>query len=87
MAERSGGSSVVAVLGVVLVVQGFGSAVTEALWQNSFGASALLRAAGAPGWSDFVVGALGVVLLGCALVRRGARNGARSGARSGAARG
>ncbi|MEU7528182.1 hypothetical protein AB0A74_20810 [Saccharothrix sp. NPDC042600] len=57
------------VLGGVLFVQGFGSAVTEALWHTSFGVSALLRAAGAPPWSDFVVGALGVALLAWALVR------------------
>ncbi|GAB2989480.1 hypothetical protein [Saccharothrix stipae] len=58
------------VLGAVLVVQGFGSAVTEALWRTSFGVSGLLRVAGAPTWSDLVVGALGAALLVHGLIRR-----------------
>lgn len=73
MAQLGSGKPVPAVqwvLGAVLVVQGFGSAVTEALWQTSFGVSGLLRAAGAPAWSDLVVGALGTALLVHGLIRR-----------------
>ncbi|RKT52814.1 hypothetical protein [Saccharothrix australiensis] len=74
MAERRGGTAIFWV-GVVLFVQGFGSAITEALWRTSFGVSALLRSAGVPAWSDFAVGALGAALLVGVLVRRGAARG------------
>jgi hypothetical protein len=67
------------VLGAVLVVQGFGSAVTEALWRTGFGVSGLLRAAGVPTWSDLVVGALGAALLVHGLIRREARKKAARG--------
>lgn len=67
------------VLGVVLFVQGFGSAVAEALWQTSFGVAGLLRAAGAPKWADLVIGALGVALLVWALIGRGTGEGAARG--------
>ncbi|GAA4056527.1 hypothetical protein [Actinomadura miaoliensis] len=61
------------ILGTVLFVQGFGSAVTQALADTSFGVAGLLRAAGLPQWTDLVVGAAGLALLVWALVRRGAQ--------------
>lgn len=51
------------VIGAVLVVQGFGSAITESQWGTSFGVAGLLRAAGLPQWSDLVIGGAGVALL------------------------
>ncbi|UQS27514.1 hypothetical protein L1857_34320 [Amycolatopsis thermalba] len=57
------------IVGTLLFVQGFGSAVTAALWQTTFGVAGLLRAAGLPGWSDYVVGTAGAVLLIWALTR------------------
>ncbi|MGA4843604.1 hypothetical protein [Streptomyces sp. G45] len=57
-------------LGVILFVQGFGSAVTEAGWDTSFGVTALLREAGAPGWCDLAIGAVGAALLLWTAIRR-----------------
>jgi hypothetical protein len=54
-------------IGTLLLVQGFGSAITEALNGTSFGVAGLLRAAGLPHWTDFVLGAAGMVLLMWAL--------------------
>lgn len=51
------------IAGLILFVQGFGSALTEALWEHSFGVAGLLRAVGIPEWADWVVGLLGFVLL------------------------
>ncbi|MFD9905041.1 hypothetical protein [Streptomyces sp. NPDC059063] len=58
------------VIGLVLLVQGFGSAVTEAAWDTSFGVTALLREAGAPAWCDLVLGALGAAVLAWGMCRR-----------------
>ncbi|MGW7531396.1 hypothetical protein [Amycolatopsis sp. NPDC054798] len=55
-------------LGVILFVQGFGSAITEAGWGTSFGVAGLLRWAGVPQWADLVLGAAGAVLLVWALL-------------------
>lgn len=62
------------VFGSILFIQGFGSALTEAVWQSSFGVAGLLRAAGMPGWTDLVVGAVGAGLLAWALVQHRRRN-------------
>lgn len=56
-------AGLLALFGFILLVQGFGSAITEAGWDSSFGVSALLRKAGAPGWTDLVVGVVGCALL------------------------
>ncbi len=56
--------------GTLLLVQGFGSAITEALSGTSFGVAGLLRAAGLPHGTDFVLGGAGAVLLGWALAWR-----------------
>jgi len=58
------------VIGTVLVVQGFGSAVTESQWGTSFGVAGLLRAAGLPQWSDLLIGAAGIVVLAVAAAKR-----------------
>ncbi|WP_049559650.1 hypothetical protein [Nonomuraea sp. SBT364] len=49
--------------GVLLAVQGFGSAITEAQWGTSFGVTGILRAVGVPGWADLALGTVGVVFL------------------------
>lgn len=67
--SRTSGQSALWLIGVVLLVQGFGSAVTEAVWSTSFGVAGLLRAASLPGWTDLVVGGLGAGLLITAIVR------------------
>ena len=64
-------------LGTLLLVQGFGSAITEAHSGTSFGAAGLLRAAGLPDWTDFVLGGAGVVLLMWALAWRSTRKSGR----------
>ncbi|WP_306336502.1 hypothetical protein [Streptomyces sp. KL118A] len=63
-----------ALFGAILFVQGFGSAITESGWDTSFGVSAVLREAGAPGWVDLVVGAVGCALLAAAARTRSPRN-------------
>ncbi|GAA2427170.1 hypothetical protein GCM10010191_45040 [Actinomadura vinacea] len=66
MAQRrtgSGGQSARWILGTLLLVQGFGSAITQSLWDTSFGVAALLRAAGLPQWTDLLLGTTGTVLL------------------------
>ncbi|MGA4848670.1 hypothetical protein ACOBQB_21330 [Streptomyces sp. G5(2025)] len=55
----------------VLLAQGFGSAITEAVWDTGFGVSALLRVAHAAAWAD--LGVAGCVLLAVAARRRIAR--------------
>ncbi|WAL95318.1 hypothetical protein [Streptomyces sp. Je 1-369] len=67
-------AGLLALFGVILLVQGFGSAITEAGWDTSFGVSAVLREAGAPAWVDLVVGAVGCALLAAAARTRGLRN-------------
>ncbi|MEU4703199.1 hypothetical protein [Nonomuraea dietziae] len=49
--------------GVLFAVQGFGSAITEAQWDTSFGVAGILRAAGAPSWADLALGTVGAVFL------------------------
>ncbi|MFC7327896.1 hypothetical protein [Marinactinospora rubrisoli] len=66
----SGWQGVRWVLGTVLIIQGFGSAVTEAVWDTSFGVAGLLRGAGLPQWTDLLVGAAGAALLVWALAHR-----------------
>ncbi|ARZ71773.1 hypothetical protein M1P56_13015 [Streptomyces sp. HU2014] len=65
-------------LGAILFVQGFGSALTEALWSTGFGVAGILRGAGLPQWTDLAVGAVGAVLLGWAQAVRGAERRARA---------
>ncbi|MEU6821500.1 hypothetical protein ABZ921_12785 [Streptomyces atriruber] len=67
-------SGLLALFGAVLLVQGFGSAITESGWDTSFGVSAVLREAGAPAWVDLVVGAVGCALLAAAARARSPRN-------------
>ncbi|WP_158886701.1 hypothetical protein [Amycolatopsis anabasis] len=59
------------IVGVLLLVQGFGSALTESLWHSSFGVSGILVGLGAPTWISWVLGGAGVVVLaGAAAWRR-----------------
>ncbi|MFD6276942.1 hypothetical protein ACFWFI_15400 [Streptomyces sp. NPDC060209] len=64
--DGSSGQGLLWLFGAVLVIQGFGSAVTEAGWDTSFGVAALLRAADTPEWTTLVIGSVGVVLWGVA---------------------
>ncbi|MFF8656090.1 hypothetical protein [Streptomyces huasconensis] len=75
MATRTKKSSegLLALFGLILLVQGFGSAITEAAWDTAFGVSALLREAHAPAWTDLLVGVAGCVLLAVAARHRIAR--------------
>ncbi|MGW2224999.1 hypothetical protein [Streptomyces formicae] len=72
--KKSSAGGLLALFGLILVVQGFGSAITESGWNTSFGVSALLREANAPEWTDLLVGALGCVLLALAARRRFTRD-------------
>jgi hypothetical protein len=68
--KRGGSQGVWWVIGAVLAIQGFGSAVTESQWGTSFGVAGLLRAAGLPQWSDLLIGAAGVVVLAVTAAKR-----------------
>jgi hypothetical protein len=68
--DSGSGQGLLWLFGVILVVQGFGSAVTEAGWDTSFGVAGLLRAADIPEWATLLVGFAGVALLGAAARRR-----------------
>lgn len=72
---RNAGSaqSLLWLFGAILTIQGFGSAVTEAGWNTSFGVAGLLRAAHIPEWGTLLVGCAGVALLATA-ARRHARS-------------
>ncbi|MFJ4876969.1 hypothetical protein ACIP93_17365 [Streptomyces sp. NPDC088745] len=64
--KSSSGEGLLWLFGTILVVQGFGSAITEAGWNTSFGVAGLLRAAHMPEWTTLLIGFAGVVLLGMA---------------------
>ncbi|MFI9384474.1 hypothetical protein [Kutzneria sp. NPDC052558] len=55
-------------VGLILFVQGIGSAITDAVWHSSFGVAGLLRAAGAPEWTELTVGGVGAALLIWAMI-------------------
>ncbi|WP_327393804.1 hypothetical protein OG533_39710 (plasmid) [Streptomyces sp. NBC_01186] len=76
--QDTSGQSARWILGAVLCLQGFGTAVTEALWATGFGVAGLFRAAGFPSWTDFVVGAAGLALLIWAMVHRAGRRPTRA---------
>ncbi|WP_034518443.1 hypothetical protein [Actinomadura rifamycini] len=67
--QGSGSQSARWILGTLLFVQGFGSAVTQTLWDTAFGVAGLARASGLPEWTDLLLGAAGAVLLLWALAR------------------
>jgi hypothetical protein len=64
---------VLAVVGGLCAVQGFGSALTQVFWGSGFGFAGLLHAAHAPHWSGLAIGAFGLALLTLAGLRRLAR--------------
>ncbi|MGD6752749.1 hypothetical protein [Streptomyces sp. BH105] len=71
--DAGSGQGLLWLFGTILVVQGFGSAVTEAGWDTSFGVAALMRAAHVPEWATLLVGLAGVSLLGMAARRQYAK--------------
>ncbi|GLZ75404.1 hypothetical protein Afil01_02110 [Actinorhabdospora filicis] len=75
MSERAKtGTATAVVIGLLLTAQGFGSALTEALWDHSFGVAGILRKTGLPGWTDYVVGVAGLALIAWgAFAKRDAR--------------
>ncbi|WP_128378923.1 hypothetical protein [Streptomyces cavernae] len=68
-ADNGSGQGLLWLFGAILVIQGFGSAVTEARWDTSFGVAGLLRAAHMPEWATLLVGSAGLALLGVAARR------------------
>ncbi|GGY04973.1 hypothetical protein [Streptomyces djakartensis] len=71
--DNSTGQGLLWLFGVILVIQGFGSAITEAGWDTSFGVAGLLRAAHVPEWGTLLVGFAGVALLAAAARRHRAK--------------
>ncbi|MGY2061437.1 hypothetical protein ACW9HQ_41745 [Nocardia gipuzkoensis] len=53
-------------VGLILLVQGFGSGVTEAVWRHSFGVSGILIHYGAPVWTSWIIGVVGLAVCGWA---------------------
>jgi hypothetical protein len=68
------GQGLLWLFGAILAVQGFGSAITEAAWDTSFGVAGLLRAAHVPEWGAPAIGCAGAALLATAARRHHARN-------------
>ncbi|OUD01629.1 hypothetical protein [Streptomyces swartbergensis] len=68
--QTNSGQGLLWLFGATLSVQGFGSAITEAGWNTSFGAAGLLRAAHVPEWGTLLVGCAGAALLATAARRR-----------------
>ncbi|MGI5350129.1 hypothetical protein ACQEU8_18380 [Streptomyces sp. CA-250714] len=66
---NSSGQGLLLLFGAILVIQGFGSAITEAGWDTSFGVAGLLRAAHLPEWVTLLVGVAGTALLATAARR------------------
>jgi hypothetical protein len=71
--DNSTGQGLLWLFGAILVIQGFGSAITEAGWDTSFGVAGLMRAAHMPEWTTLLVGFAGLVLLGMAARRHHTR--------------
>ncbi|MET9362328.1 hypothetical protein ABZX93_15605 [Streptomyces sp. NPDC006632] len=71
--DNSSGEGLFWLFGAILVIQGFGSAITEAGWGTSFGVAGLLRAARVPEWGTLLVGFAGAALLAAAARRHYAR--------------
>jgi hypothetical protein len=77
--DTPSGQGLLWLFGAILSVQGFGSAITEAGWNTSFGVGGLLRAAHVPAWGTLLVGCAGAALLATAARRRYAKGrGART---------
>ncbi|GAB2898598.1 hypothetical protein GCM10027074_76950 [Streptomyces deserti] len=49
-------------VGIVLAVQGFGSFLTEQVWDTEFGVTALLPSS-TPSWVSLLIGAVGLIIL------------------------
>jgi hypothetical protein len=75
--ETLSGQGLLWLFGAILAIQGFGSAITEAGWDTSFGVAGLLRAAHVPEWGTLLVGCAGAALLATAARRHYARSRAR----------
>ncbi|EFL34840.1 predicted protein [Streptomyces viridochromogenes DSM 40736] len=73
--DTSSGQGLLWLFGTILAVQGFGSAVTEAGWNTSFGVAGLLRAAHVPAWGTLLVGCAGAALLAVAARRHFTKSG------------
>jgi hypothetical protein len=71
--ETKPGQGLLWLFGAILSIQGFGSAITEAGWNTSFGVAGLLRAADVPEWGTLLVGCAGAALLATAARRRYAK--------------
>ncbi|GGS74999.1 hypothetical protein [Streptomyces violaceus] len=75
--DTSSGQGLLWLFGAILTVQGFGSAITEAGWNSSFGVGGLLRAAHVPEWGTLLVGCAGAALLATAARRHFTKRQAR----------
>lgn len=57
------------IVGILLMIQGFGSGITKMVSDSNWGLLALLeRATSVPGWLGLAVGFVGLVLAGLSLV-------------------
>ncbi|WP_086560781.1 hypothetical protein [Streptomyces africanus] len=68
--KTDSGQGLLWLFGTILSIQGFGSAITEAGWNTSFGVAGLMRAAHVPEWGTLLVGCAGAALLATAVRRR-----------------
>ncbi|MGK5695913.1 hypothetical protein ACSNOJ_24005 [Streptomyces sp. URMC 128] len=72
--ETTSGQGLLWLFGAILSIQGFGSAITEAGWNTSFGVAGLLRAAHVPEWGTLLVGCAGAALLATAARRHSTKS-------------
>ncbi|WP_205669025.1 hypothetical protein [Amycolatopsis suaedae] len=57
-------------IGILLIIQGFGSALAELVWDTNWGLLALAeRAVDIPLWVNFAVGVGGLALIGASVKR------------------
>ncbi|MFJ4650485.1 hypothetical protein ACIP5Y_04320 [Nocardia sp. NPDC088792] len=59
-------------IGFILLIQGFGSGITDLIWHHPFGVSSLVIYLGAPNWVSWLFGLAGAAAVTLAMRREAA---------------